>query len=378
MAFVVRCLEVLLERRGLISWERRSDEGGLLTITNAWPHREYPAYGPFIKRTVDGLEALGVESDVLFVRGYRGVGAYTGAAMLVGVLRVTKRYTIVHAHGGEAGLIARLYTGAPVVTSFLGSDLLAPQEGGWRLALRRRVRSAVLRQHARLMTATTTKTREMEAVLPRRVRDRNAVIPDGISLDDFKPIDRDVARAHLKWDPGARIVVFVGGRDCAIKRPWLAEQAAALARAELNDLELVVVSGVDPDEMPYYYSAADCLLHTSASEGSPNVIKEALACNLPIVATPAGDIERLVAGVQPGSVVEADPGALARDVVSCCREPVRSNGRTVTDEMSLHTAASATLDLYRSLADCFPIPTQPPIWEAPRLPPALADGVLTE
>jgi len=105
--------------------------------------------------------------------------------------------------------------------------------------------------------------------------------------------------------------------------------------------------------MPLYYSAADCLLHTSASEGSPNVIKEALACNLPIVATPAGDIEQLVEQARPGAVVRADAHALALELVRRCRAPIRSNGRTHTNGLDLENAATATLSLYRSLAGDF-------------------------
>jgi teichuronic acid biosynthesis glycosyltransferase TuaC len=358
MSSVVERLGDWLDRRGLVTWERRGGRAGLLTITNVWPHDENPAFGPFVKRSVEGLDALGVVGDVLFIRGYKGFRAYVAAAALVGMLRAAKRYALVHAHGGETALVARLYTGAPVVASYLGSDLLAPREGGWRIALGRRVRSALLRRHAELMTATTTKTREMEEVLPRRVRRRNRVIADGIRLDRFTPIDRTLARERLGWPLGSPIVVFSGRAASPVKRLWLAERAVALARTDLEELQLMIVSGVEPDEMPYYYSAADCLLHTSASEGSPNVIKEALACNLPIVATPAGDIARLVAGATPGGVVDADARALARAVVRCCRNPTRSNGRSLTGGMTLQSAAAATLDLYRSLSVRLATPTQ--------------------
>jgi glycosyltransferase involved in cell wall biosynthesis len=340
-----------IERCRFVTWERRSDDPDLLTLTNLWPHREKPAYGPFVRASVDGLEARGLRSDVLFIRGYMGPLAYLYGALIVMLLRVAKRdYPLVHAHGGETALIARLYRGAPVVASYLGSDLLAPQEGGWRLRMKCRVQSAILRRHAVLMTATTTKTHEMEAKLPHRARARNRVIPDGIDLDHFAPRDRRAARARLGWPSDARIVMFAGRAESPGKRLWLAREAVAIAQGELHDLELMVVSGANPDEMPLYYSAADCLLHTSASEGSPNVIKEALACDLPIVATPAGDIEQLVAGARPGVVVPADACTLAREVVACCREPKRSNGRSLTGGMGLADAAEATVDLYRSLA----------------------------
>jgi teichuronic acid biosynthesis glycosyltransferase TuaC len=198
------------------------------------------------------------------------------------------------------------------------------------------------------MTATTTKSRHMESVLPRRARLRNRVIPDGIDLSDFAPIDREAARMRLNWNRDAPIVLFAGRAD-PIKRLWLARETVELARRELPDLELAVVSGVAPDEMPLYYSAADCLLHTSSSEGSPNVVKEALACNLPIVATPVGDIEELVQHARPGAVVPADARVLSLEVIRCCRVPTRSNGRALTNGLDLESAATATLALYRSV-----------------------------
>lgn len=338
------------EQRNLVTWERRCDEPDVLTVTNVWPHSEKPAYGAFIRTSVQGLEARGIQSDVLFIRGYTSIASYICGALIIVLLCATKkRYALVHAHGGETALAARLYLCAPVVTSYLGSDLLAPQEGGWHLRLSCRIRSAILRRHAVLMTATTTKTLEMESVLPRRAKAHNRVIPDGIDLKQFFPIDRDTARRRLGWLPHSRIVLFAGRVEAPEKRLWLARQAVERARTALPELELAIVSGVDPEEMPYYYSAADCLLHTSASEGSPNVIKEALACDLPIIATPAGDIQELVRGAQPGRVVTADGGALAREIVTCCRTPQRSNGRTLTMKMDLGISASSTLDLYCSL-----------------------------
>jgi teichuronic acid biosynthesis glycosyltransferase TuaC len=342
------------EQCRLVTWERRWDEPDLLIITNVWPDSEKPARGPFVKRSVDGLEALGIKGDVLFIRGYMGKAAYACAAIIVTLLGTTKgRYRLVHSHGGETALIARLYARAPVVASYLGSDLLAPREGGWRLRLKCRVRSAVLRRHAVLMAATTTKSHEMESVLPRRARVRNKVIRDGIDLSAFVPVDREAARMHLHWSRDARIVLFAGRAEGAEKRLWLAREAVEIARRDLPNLELAVVSDASPDEMPFCYSAADCLLHTSSSEGSPNVIKEALACNLPIVATPAGDIEQLLEHAWPGAVVRADAHALALEVVRCCRVPIRSNGRTLTNGMDLESAATATLALYRSVEGDF-------------------------
>ncbi|HME05357.1 MAG TPA: hypothetical protein VKG38_20200, partial [Solirubrobacteraceae bacterium] len=194
-----------------MTWERRCDEPDILFITNVWPHPEKPAYGTFIKASVEGLEAVGVRADVLFIRGYSGKIAYAVGALLVTALGMTRgRYTLVHSQGGETALVARLYMRAPVIASYLGSDLLAPNEGDWRLRAKCRVQSAAIRTHAVLMAATSTKSHEMESVLPRRAQRRNSVIRDGIDLDKFVPSDRETARKRLGWRLGARIVLFAG------------------------------------------------------------------------------------------------------------------------------------------------------------------------
>jgi glycosyltransferase involved in cell wall biosynthesis len=97
-------------------------------------------------------------------------------------------------------------------------------------------------------------------------------------------------------------------------------------------------------------NAADCLLHTSSSEGSPNVVKEALMCNLPVVATPAGDVAELIDGVLPSFLCEPSETALAEALVECLREPRRSNGREVSGRLDARIVADSLLALYKELA----------------------------
>jgi glycosyltransferase involved in cell wall biosynthesis len=129
----------------------------------------------------------------------------------------------------------------------------------------------------------------------------------------------------------------------------LAEQATTLAARELASLRWRVLSDVPPQDMPLYYSAADCLLHTSASEGSPNVVKEALACDLPVVATPSGDIAELLADVKPAALCDPQAEMLAREIVRCASSGRRSNGRKRTSHLSLDAIAERTLECYASL-----------------------------
>jgi glycosyltransferase involved in cell wall biosynthesis len=193
----------------------------------------------------------------------------------------------------------------------------------------------------------------MNGVLPVRAQNRNWVIPDGVDSSPFRPMDRHRARAALGWAPDEPTVISAGRRS-PVKRLWLAEQAAELASREIEGLRWQAISDVPPEHMPLYYNAADLLLHTSASEGSPNVVKEAMACNLPVVATSAGDIADMLRSVQPSAVCEATPEALAQEIVRILRERRRSNGRDRIGPLRLEAATARTLACYRSLG--VPVP----------------------
>jgi teichuronic acid biosynthesis glycosyltransferase TuaC len=339
-----------LHRRKLLTWERTDPDAYVLMVTNAWPHPERPAHAAFVQRTVNGLEAQGVCSDVLFVRGYRGWHAYVLGCLAMALLPLATRekYRLVHSHGGETALMARFYHRAPVLASYWGSDILGPQHGSLRNRVTCFARSRILRAHSLLMTATTTKSEEMERLLPPYTQRRNWVIPDGVDRSQFSPADRDQARRQLGW-PLDEVTVISAGRRVPLKRLWLAEQATTLAAQEVQGLRWRVLSEVAPHEMPLYYSAADCLLHTSASEGSPNVVKEALACNLPVVATPSGDIAELLTGVTPSALCAPEPEELAHGIVRCVADRPRSNGREQTRHLDLSETAARTLECYALL-----------------------------
>ena len=107
---------------------------------------------------------------------------------------------------------------------------------------------------------------------------------------------------------------------------------------------------VDPEEMPWLMNAADCLVLTSSIEGSPNVVKEALMCDLPVVATPAGDVEELLAGVEPSFVRPPDAQALGEALAECLRRRARSNGREVARRLAVDEVARRVLGVYAELA----------------------------
>jgi glycosyltransferase involved in cell wall biosynthesis len=190
----------------------------------------------------------------------------------------------------------------------------------------------------------------MEQALPARTRTHNRVIPNGVDVDRFRPMDRDLARRSLGWDQDERVVLFVGNPEELRKRYELAAAAVADVRGTLGDVRLVVAHGIDPDRIPVYMNAADCLVLLSWMEGSPNVVKEALMCNLPVVATAVGDVPELLQGISPSFLVEPTRASVGRGLIACLRSPQRSNGRARSTSLSSGAIALEIRALYAQVA----------------------------
>jgi glycosyltransferase involved in cell wall biosynthesis len=341
-----------VKARRLLTFERKERVADVLVVTNGWPNEDDGTYCVFIKRQMESLIEGGLRCDVFFIRGYRSPLAYPLGALWMGFWSFAgrRRYKLVHAHSGEAAAVGACYRRAPLLVSYLGDDLLGSPRLDASVSPVWKLRRAIVRRLAGLANRTITKSREMETVLPPRVRARNTVLPNGVDTDLFRPMDRTLARSELGWEVDHPIALFAANPAVPRKRYFLAEAAVERARSELPGLQLKVARGVTPDQMPLLMNAADCLLLTSSVEGSPNVVKEALMCNLPVVATPSGDVAELLDGVEPSYLCAPSEAALADALVECLREPKRSNGREVSARLDATVVADSLLRIYKELA----------------------------
>ena len=181
-------------------------------------------------------------------------------------------------------------------------------------------------------------------------RDRVFVIPSSVSLERFRPQQREEARAALGWDRDKLVVLFYKGRNPETKRLDRALATIEIARKILGPMGLEVLgSSEDPNRIPLYLNAADCLLCTSDSEGSPTIVKEAMACNLPVVSVDVGDVRRRLEGVQNCFIRKRDPDDLAAALVSVLRSGRRSDGRLHVADVTNHVCRERLLEMYRQM-----------------------------
>ena len=264
-----------------------------------YPTPRRPDYGAFVWQQAEQLRRVGHTVDVINILGFRSKLNYLKGA--VDVLRQTRStpYDIVHAHYGLTALPAWFRLHAPLVLTLHGSDLL----GG---------------HFERLCSLVIWRFADAVIVVSEEMRQRvpGIVIPCGVDLNQFRPYNRDEARARLGWPLDKYLILFPFDPSRRVKRYDLAEAAVERLKEEGIRAELVTVFGVENREMPWYYSAADVMILCSDREGSPSSVKEALACNLPVVATNVGDIHEIMSGIVGTRICTQE----IREIASSLRE----------------------------------------------------------
>lgn len=325
------------------------DAPRVLFVTNMWPDDERPWYGTFIRTQRDSLEQLGLPIDVLYIRGYLSQLAYARGMARAAQLNRSHRWDIVHAHYGHSAVAARFDVRHPLVISYCGDDLLGTPASDGGMTPRSRAEAAIFRRLAHVASGTITKSTAMAEILPRSCLARNHVIPNGVDTERFRPIPQAEARDRLGWPQDDRVALFAGNPEIPRKNYALAAAACAALNNGSVAPTLRVAWGIPPDAMPIWMSAADALLLPSISEGSPNVVKEAMACELPVVATPVGDVRERLTGIPGCHVapprVEAFADALA-DALACGRS---AEARASVAALSLGRVAERVRSVYEEV-----------------------------
>ena len=298
--------------------------------------------GIFVERQARSLRNLSVVVELFDIGAGHSVPALLGSWRRLRRAARETRPDLLHAQYGTIVALVSVLTLHPTVITFGGSDLLP----GASISLPRTWGGIVLSNVASLLARRIICVSEQLKTALWWRRSGVVVIPRGVDLELFTPGPRDDARRQLGWDLDKPAVLVDGGRDWRNKGLDVVERAVLLAREEVPGLELKVIKDVSPDQMPVWYRAADVLVCASRQEGSPNVVKESLACNLPVVGVDVGDVRERLASVEPSALVERTSEAIARAIVGVIRDGRRSNGRERVSEIAQEVVARRIVDVY--------------------------------
>ncbi len=256
-----------------------------------YPTPENPAFGSFVRTQAESLRQAGVAIELLVLSGRPRKLIYPRGVVQLRQRLADRSIDLVHAHYGYVGMVARTQWQVPVVVTYHGDDLLGTVTESGKKALWSYGVVAAGQILGRLADAVIVQSEQMA----RKIKQPDVfIVPHEVDFDVFRPTDREQARAILGLDPYKKYLLFAANPQIAVKRFPLARDVAARLVAQDPTVELLVVSKETQDRLALYMSASDALVFPSYQEGSPNVVKQAMACNLPIVATDVGDVRQVI------------------------------------------------------------------------------------
>ncbi|MBO6223806.1 MAG: glycosyltransferase [Bacteroidales bacterium] len=298
-------------------------------------HSKCGLFSPFVTEQAEALKVAGIQIRMFGIEGKGLTGYLKNLPKLKKALREFAPDAI-HAHYGLSGLLANIQRKCPVITTYHGSDIHA---GGW-----------ILRLSRLCMRLSKFNVFVSQLLLDKSgfKKDNVSVIPCGVDISLFHPIEKGAARKLLKrgFEEGTSYVLFAGAFGDKVKNSPLAEEVIKHMK-EYGPVELLELKGYSRQEVNILLNSVDCLLMTSFNEGSPMVIKEAMAVGCPIVSVDVGDVKSLISGVD-GCFVS---GRSVDELSKCIRQAFgfgKTEGRSklISNGLSQDNVVKKLLEVY--------------------------------
>ena len=289
-----------------------------------------PQISPFVKEQAESLMEQGLSIDFFLIKGKGLFGYLRNYFLLIKKIKHGE-YDLIHAHYGLSGLLATLQFYVPVIITFHGSDVNMKKNYIF----------------SRIASRLSTTNIFAHQSLPDKLkiyRKSTNVIPCGFNNNLFFPVSKDRARDILKWKKNEHYIVFSSSFDNEIKNAQLAK----LAISNINNCNLIELKGYEKEKINLILNASDLLLVTSLSETGPIIVKEALACNCPIISTNVGDVQKLIRNVQNCYLSSYNPKDIEKKINIVFRRNKRTNGQQVIKNFNLENIAYKIINVYKN------------------------------
>jgi glycosyltransferase involved in cell wall biosynthesis len=280
----------------------------------------------------ESLKAKSIDLEIFAVTGTGFKGYFRNIFILKRYLK-NNSFDIIHAHYALSAFVATLAGARPLVVSLMGSDVKA-----------KRYYKYILKVLSYFFwNKTIVKSQDMKDSLKIK---NVLVIPNGVDFNKFVQIPKETALSRTSWDRKKRHILFAADPGRTEKNYILAKKVVALLGD--NELELNHLGNEPYEIMQYLYNAADVVLLTSHWEGSPNVIKEAMACNRPIVCTDVGDVEENFRGISGCFICSYQPEDVA-EKIELALQLESTDARGQISNLSSDIIADRIIEVYQSI-----------------------------
>ena len=322
----------------------------ILLISNQHPNAQGVG-NPIMYRMLYALQGDDRIEKVAFLPFYNNMGAIRR------IRKAAKDFDLVHVHfGGLYALIiwfALMGVGCKKFITFHGTDIHAKAlktTKGWKKRLKILMNQMASFLSMRLFDRCGFVAKEMMDYVPRRLtkqmQGKAFVQPLGVDYATFVPMNKAEAQDYLAL-VHKDYILFSDVSNSSIKRRDIAE---AIVKELGGDYELLIMSGVCPDEVPYYINACEFLILTSDEEGSPNIIREALALNKPVFSVMVGDAALQLEGLQNSCIISRDPQDAAIQIKETIAKPYTDNTRELRkDRLDFVAINKGVVEMYISI-----------------------------
>jgi teichuronic acid biosynthesis glycosyltransferase TuaC len=273
-------------------------------------------FAPFVEEQADSLRKQGVRLEFFGVEGKGWHGYLQNRKRLLSKIAIFNPH-IIHAHYGLSGLLANTQRTIPVVTTYHGSDI-NQRKVFWISKI-----AMCLSKHNIFVSQKNL----IKAGLKRKV----SLIPCGVDIDFFKPYDKNLAREKMNLSLDGKYILFAGSFNNPVKNAYLAHKSIDIVK----EATLVELKGYTREQVLWLMNAVDACLMTSHSEGSPQFIKEALACNCPVVSVNVGDVSEVLGDTIGCFVTERNPEDVAEKLNRAINRKKKIEGRERLLELKL-------------------------------------------
>ncbi|WP_051476073.1 glycosyltransferase family 4 protein [Aquimarina megaterium] len=286
---------------------------------------------PIVFNQGNSLIKLGHDVSFFTIKG-KGFSGYLKHIFILRKFLKHHSYDIIHAHYSLSAIVVALAGGKPLIVSLMGSDVKA---------------SFLLKYLIRIFNFffwNKIIVKSLDMKTSSGIKTVN-VLPNGVDFKKFRPFSRKEALEITQWDSNKRHILFAANPKRKVKNYQLAKSAFELL--DHKDIELQSLIDIPNTQMPAYFNAADVIILTSFWEGSPNVIKEAMACNCKIVAVNVGDIKETIRNTPGCFVTGFNKTDIANKIDKALQYPKKTEGRIHISHLDSEVIAPKLISIYK-------------------------------
>lgn len=324
----------------------------VLQITTNYPCKENPIFGIFMKEQVESVEKYGVENTIIFSNGLKSNPKIKFSATFIHLKTALKlfwhlrrhKYDVIHCHNVLAGLILQIAQGLNDRNTVLSLQNDPEFEGNSD----NKFTEKLYPKFAKLIVKKQLKNKKEKFIY----------LPNGVNMELFRPMDKGECKRKLGLDPNKRYILFVDSNTFKArtqKRKDRLDETLRILREKYGhtDIEELVMTKTAREDVPVWMNACELYLLSSDEEGSPNAVKECMACNVPVVATPVGNIRDMFDGVEECMMTEhlsAEELAECADKVLGSSALVNTRQFIIDKGLDMDSIAKKLFALYQELA----------------------------